>query len=132
MKKQTLGSLFAELRLKSGMTMLQISTKSGLNESTVWHLENDWPIRWETVHAILTAGLSILQGTERYEAMHALWLKKKQEKADSKPEDTNKKTLSKHATEASRRFRNLIRDLDPAQTKKVLRAAERAASRFVA
>lgn len=127
MRKQTTGGKFAEIRSKHGSTMVQISTKCGLSETAVWHLEHNLPIRWETVHSILTVGLGIPQGTRDYEAMHALWLKERQERAESKPETAGKRALSKHATEATRLFRNLVRDLDPEQTKKVLMAAKRAA-----
>ena len=127
MKKQNTGEKFAEIRRQHGATMSQIAVKCGLSETVVWHLEHNLPIRWETVHTIMTVGLSIPQGTRDYEAMHALWLKERQERAEAKPEKANKKALSKHATEATRKFRNLVRDLDPAQTKKVLMAADRTA-----
>ena len=127
MRKQTTGEKFAAIRRQHGATMIQIALKCGLSETVVWHLEHNLPIRWETVHSILTVGLGIPQGTRDYESMHALWLKERQERAESKPEAAGKRALSKHATEATRKFRNLVRDLDPVQTKKVLMAAEKSA-----
>lgn len=127
MKKQTIGRTFAGIRAEKKMTMLQIATKCGLSETVVWHLEHDWPVRWETVHLILTVAFNIHPGSEKYQAMNLLWLKHRQEKAESQSESHGKNVLTKHATEATRKFRNLVRDLDPASAKKVLAAATRAA-----
>jgi hypothetical protein len=127
MKKQTIGKMFAEMRAEKKMTMLQIAVKCGLSETVVWHLEHDWPVRWETVHLILTVAFHIHHGSEKYQAMNLLWLKHRQEKAESQPENHGKNGLTKHVTEATRKFRNLVRDLDPASAKKVLAAATRAA-----
>jgi transcriptional regulator with XRE-family HTH domain len=126
--KKTLGQVFAELRENSGLSLLAIGSKCGLAEATVWKLENDRPVRWETAHLILTVALKIKPGNPVYQNLNQLWLKQRQEKAEALPPESGSKTLSKHAVEASRRFRNLIRDLDPASTKKVLAAATRAAS----
>lgn len=127
MERQNIGRKFADLRRRANKTMLAVSEECGLSETVVWHLEHNWPIRWESVHAILTMGLGIPQGTRDYEAMHALWLKDRQDRAEKSPASKGKRTLSKHAVEATARFRDLVRNLNPEQTKKVIRAAERAA-----
>ena len=128
--KKTLGSAFGEIRREKGMTLAEVGLKCGVHESTVCNVERDRPIRWETVHLVLTKGMKIKSGSAVYQSCHELWLKQRAEVAASHPEDFAAKTLSKHATEAVRKFRNLVRELDPEQTKKVLAAAQRSARSF--
>lgn len=109
------------------MTMAEIADKCGVHESTVSNVERDRSIRWETVHLVLSVGVNIQPGSKAYQSCHLLWLKGRAEKAESHPDSFGAKTMTKHGVEATRKFRNLIRDLDPAQTKKVLAAAQRAA-----
>lgn len=127
MRKKTLGTAFAELRAKSGLTMLETGLKCDLAEPTIWKLENDRSVRWETVHTVLSVAFNTQPGSERYENFHLLWLKSRQNMAENHPEGFAKPKLSKHATEATRKFRNLVRDLSPDNAKKVLAAATRAA-----
>lgn len=108
------------------MTMAHIASKCGVHESTVSNVERDRPIRWETVHLVLSVGVNIQPGSQVYQTMHLLWLKQRQERAESQSEEHASKTLAKHAVEATRKFRELVRDLDPEQTRKVLAAAQRA------
>lgn len=127
MKKQTLGSAFGEIRREKGMTMAEIGKRCGVHESTVSNVERDRPIRWDTVHLVLSVGVNIQPGSQTYQSCHLLWLKQRAEKAESHSDSFGAKVMTKHATEATRKFRILIRELDPAQTKKVLVAAQRAA-----
>ena len=127
MKKKTMGQLFAQIRIGNYLTMREIANKCDISESVVWKVEHDWPVRWETVHLVLTVALNVISGSEKYQAMHLLWLKSRQEAVESRPDQCGKKSLSKHGVEATRKFRILIHDLDPVQTKKVLAAATRAA-----
>ena len=127
MKNKTLGEAFADLRGKSHMAMLDVANHCDLSEAVVWKLENDRPVRWETVHLILTQALEVKPESAKYQAIHRLWLAQRQEHADAKTPEHAAKTLSKHAVEATRKFRNLIRELDPAQARKVLAGAQRAA-----
>lgn len=130
MKNKTLGEAFADLRGKSHLAMLDVANHCDLSEAVVWKLERDRPVRWETVHLILTQGVNVPVGSAKYQAMHKLWLAQRQEHAEAKTPEHAAKTLSKHAVEATRKFRNLIRELDPAMTRKVLAGAQRAAARL--
>lgn len=107
--------------------MLAVATKCDVSETVIWKLEHDKPVRWETAHLILSIALKIRPGSEAYQDMHALWLKQRQEMAEAQTHEFGTQKLSKHAVEAGRKFRNLVRDLDPVQTRKVLAAAARAA-----
>jgi hypothetical protein len=127
--KTTLGQEFGKLRNRQSVTMLEAGIRSKLSESVIWKIEHDSPVRWETVHAVLVHALRCRQGTEEYQAFHALWLKQRQQLADARPEDAGTPTLSKHAVEACRKFRILIRDMDEEQTRKTLGAAMRYARR---
>lgn len=125
--KLTLGKVFDQLRNERHATQAGIASACNFSESCVWKLSHDWPTRWETVHVALTVGLHIAPGTEPYETCHLLWLKQRQERAESQPEKFAAKAMTKHAVEATRKFRILIKDLDPESAKKVLAAATRAA-----
>lgn len=129
MKKTTLGRIFGELRAAKSVTMLEAAVKARLSESVIWKIEHDSPVRWETVHAALHHALGCHPGMESYAAMHALWLAQRQKLAEARPEDAGVKTLSKHAVEACRKFRILIRDMDQDQTRRTLAAAMRYARR---
>lgn len=130
MKKRTLGMLFGEMRAASELSMLAVGEKCGLSESTVWKVERDRPVRWETVHLILAKAFNIRPLNDEYQAFNLLWMKQHAETANAQPEGHASKTLSKHAVEATRKFRNLVRDLDPAETKTVLAAAQRSAAKL--
>lgn len=127
MAKQTLGSFFRELQQEQGLSGAEIGRRCGFDQSTPSNIGRNRPIQWETVHLALTAGLKIKASSEPYKRCHELWLKQRADRAASHPPDFGAKTLSKHATEVVRKFRNLVRDLDPEQAKKVFLAAQRAA-----
>lgn len=127
MKKQTLGSVFGEIRREKRLTMAEIANKCGVHESTVSNIERNRSIRWETVHLVLSIGVNIQPGSQTYQSCHLLWLKGRQEKAEAQPEKFASKAMTKHAVEATRKFRMLIRELDPKATSKVLAAAARVA-----
>ena len=130
MSKKTLGMVFRELRGKNGMTMLEVGNIFDAHESTISKIERDKPVRWETVHMALTAGLSIKASSAEYAEFHRLWLVQRATIAESHGLTHGAKTLSKHGIEATRRFRNLIHGLNPAQTKRVLDGASRAAGKL--
>jgi len=128
MRKSTdsLGTNFMALRVEAGYTMLELSKKAGMSEATVWKIEHDRPVRWETVHALIRV-LRITAKTPRYQQFHQQWLNLRQKTAAAKPEGFWKHTLSPHAINATDKFRNLVRDLSPEDTTKVLAAATRSA-----
>jgi hypothetical protein len=128
--KKTLGQLFAGVRESNGLTMIDAALKCDLSESVVWKVEHDRPVRWETVHLLLTIALKIRKSDPTYQTAHFLWLEQRNKRADLQSPEANSKTLTKHAVEATRKFRNLVRDLDPLQTKTVLAAAQRSAAKF--
>jgi len=127
MAKITLGSKVAELRAKKHLTMAEIGNKCDLSEASYWKVERDRSVRWETVHLVAVVAFKLKPSSEEYMELHALWLKKRQEMAESQKPDFATSKLSKHAVEAGRKFRILIRDLDETQTRKVLAAASRSA-----
>jgi len=126
MKKATLATAFAELRQQSGLSMLAIANKCDISETTVWKLENSRSVRWETVHLILTIGMGVHAGTDRYTAFQALWVKARQEMAEAQAADFGVKRLPKHAVAAVSKFRTLVRDLDRERIQKVMAAVRRA------
>jgi len=127
MAKKTIGGAFGEMRAEIRMTMFEIGNRCGLTESTISNIERDKPVRWETVHLALSVGMNIHPGSIGYQACHSLWLKARAERAESHTPEFGRKTLTKHGVEATRKFRQLIHDLDPAQTNKILASATRAA-----
>ena len=127
--KKTVGSEFEAIRIAKSMTMLDVAKKCDVSESVVWKVAHDWPVRWETIHLILKVAFRVTPKAEAYREMQALWLKARQERAEALPESHGKQLLSKHATEASRKFRMLIRDMAPGDVKAVLDAAKRAAAK---
>jgi len=131
MAKITLGSKVAQLRGERGFTMLEVGHLCDISESTYWKVENDRSVRWETVHLVAVAGFKISPHHPDYQELHALWLDKRQEMAHSQTPDFAARTLSKHAVEAGRKFRNLVRDLNKKQTLLVLSAAELAAGDLI-
>lgn len=125
MSKQ-LGEVIAGIRATNALTMLEIALKCDLSEAVVWKLENNRPVRWETVHTIVSVAFNIQPHEAIYQTIHHLWLGQRNEKAKEISPALNKQLLSKHGVEACRKFRILIRDLDPAQTKEALMGAEKA------
>lgn len=119
----------AGLRASAGLTLLDAGIKSGLSESAVWKIEHEKPVRWESVHAAATT-YCLKPSDDVYQTIHHLWLQQRNQLSENKPDGTGKRLLSKHGVEASRKFRILIRSLDPEQTKKVLAAAVRAAGKI--
>lgn len=130
MKKLTISSAFAELREREGLSFLAIANKCDISEAVVWKLESDRSVRWETVHLILSVAFNIQPGSEKYDQFNRLWLKDRQERAESQPADHAARKLSKHAANAVKKFRTLIHDMDEPSAKKVLAAAERAADKL--
>lgn len=127
MAKTTLGSKVAELRAERSLTMADIGKLCDISEASYWKVEHDRSIRWETVHLISVVAFKLKPASDQYQALHALWLKNRQTMAESQTPDFATSKLSKHAIEAGRKFRILIRDLDETQTRKVLSAATRSA-----
>jgi transcriptional regulator with XRE-family HTH domain len=126
MKKATLATAFAEIRGQNGLSMLAIANKCGISETTVWKIEHGLSVRWETVHLVLTIGLGVHAGTDRYAAFQALWVKGRQEMAESQAPDFGTKRMPAHAVAAVRKFRKLVHDLDKERVSKALAAAQRA------
>lgn len=124
--KITLGSEFHRLRTESCQTLDSIAKRCRIAESTVWKVERDHPVRWETVHLCLLIGLRIAAGTDRYQTLHALWLAARNREAENRPPDKGTKKLSKHAAAAVKEFRALVRDLDRRGISKVMAAVRRA------
>lgn len=125
MKKPTLAASFAALRQSRRLTLLAIANACDLAETTIHKVEAGRPVRWETLHLILSTGFKIRIGTPQYEEFHRLWLKSKAEGAAKRPADHSKKKLSPHAAAAVKAFRNIIRDQDGPITRKAVLAAGR-------
>jgi transcriptional regulator with XRE-family HTH domain len=124
MEKITLGTKVAQLREERGLTMLEVGQLCDISESTYWKVERDRSVRWETVHLVAVAGFKFSPHHPDYQELHALWLEKRQTMAESQTPEFASRTLSKHAVEAGRKFRNLIRNLSKKQTLLVLSGAE--------
>ena len=125
--KNTLSQEFAALRTRRGMTLLEIAEKCNLAESTVWKIENNRSVRWETVHLVLSVALGCPPGTERYHAMQALWVIARQEMAESQTTTFATPKIKPHTAAAIRKLRKIITPLDETKTAKVVAAALRAA-----
>ena len=130
MKKQTLPNAFAELRKKVGLTMLETANKCDLAETTVWKIENGKSIRWETVHLVLAVAFNVQPGTSTYESFNHLWLKARQEMAESQTEDFAQTKASLHAVAAVRKFRKQVSDLDETECRYVVDTVNRAIYRL--
>jgi transcriptional regulator with XRE-family HTH domain len=121
--KTTLSSSFAEFRQERHLTLLAIAKKCDIAETTVFKVEQGRPVRWETLHLILTVGMKLPPKSDRYAEFHRLWLLQRSEMARNRPKDSGKKKLTKHAAAAVKAFRNIIRDLDEPATRKAVLAA---------
>jgi len=120
MKKATLQASFAALRAEKGLTLLALATSCGLAETTPHKVESGKPVRWETLHLLLSVGMRVQPGTTQYSEFHRLWLAQMAAISDSKPTGHSRKKLSAHSADAVKKFRAAIRDLDPADTRKVM------------
>jgi transcriptional regulator with XRE-family HTH domain len=127
MKRESVGSIFGELRAGRNLTMADAASKSGLSEALIWNVEHDRPVRWETVHRILVRAFRMGSSNEKYQRIRELWLKSRQEKASGIADNHSKRKLPAHAIEATRKFRNLVRDLNEETARRILAAAERSA-----
>lgn len=121
---KTLGSHFRKLRINQSLDMADVSSRCKLDRSTISNIERDRPIRWETVHAALVMGLGVHVDSEAYYRCHQYWLDRRAEIAKTQPDGHAAKTLSRHATEAVRKFRDLIRNLDPKSVFIAFKAAQ--------
>jgi transcriptional regulator with XRE-family HTH domain len=130
MKKATLAKSFAALRAERGLTLMEVANSCDLAQTTVLKVEAGRSVRWETLHLILTVGMNVLPGSEKYEAFHRLWLMHRAEIAEGQAPDFSAKKLSKHAAAAMKNFRALIRDLDEVAVEKVLAAATKASTKL--
>ena len=122
MKKATLAKSFAALRAERGLTLMEVANSCDLAQTTILKVEAGRSVRWETLHLILTVGMNILPGTEKYEAFHRLWLMHRADIAEAQTPDFSAKKLSKHAAAAMKKFRALIRDLDEVRVAKIMAA----------
>jgi hypothetical protein len=86
-------------------------------------------VRWETLHLILTVGMSVKKETRRYREFHRMWLAQRQQMAEHQDPGLNTKKLSPHATVAVTEFRRMIRDLDEASVSQVMMWTRRAVQR---
>lgn len=129
MDKPTLSNTFSALRAERHITLLAIANKCNLAETTVYKVERGLSVRWETLHVILAVGLNIQAGTTAYESFHRLWMQQRQDMAESMPEDHATKKLSKTAATATKKFRDLVRDLDEASIRRALAAAKRSVAK---
>ena len=120
--KKTLGRVVAGIRRKNALTMLETALKCDLSETVVWKLEKDRPVRWETVHTILSLAFNIHSHEALYQTVHHLWLEQRNKKAEEISPLLNERLLSKHGVEATRKFRKVIHGMSREKTKKVLEA----------
>lgn len=127
MKRETVGGIFGEIRAAKHLTMADTASRAGLSETLIWNVEHDRPVRWETVHRILSKAFRMGTSNEKYQRIRELWIRSRQEKAGTIAEDYGKPKLPAHAIEATRKFRNLVRDLNEDTARKILAAAERSA-----
>ena len=106
--------------------MLESALKCGLAEATVWKVEKNEPVRWETVHLLLVHAFGIRAKTPTYQGLHALWLRGRQERAEHRPEDSGKVKAAEHEIAAVRKFRTAVRGKSEDAVKKAIAAALRA------
>jgi transcriptional regulator with XRE-family HTH domain len=125
MKRETLGSRFAKIRETTGLSMLDSAIKCGLAESTVWKVEHDEMVRWETVHLLLVHSFKIKIDSDIYKSMHALWTKDRRHRADHRADDAGKIKAAPHELSAVRKFRKAVRGKSAEVVKKAVAAALR-------
>jgi transcriptional regulator with XRE-family HTH domain len=107
MKKATLAKSFAALRAERGLTLKEVADSCDLAQTTILKVEAGRSVRWETLHLILTVGMDVLPGTEKYDAFHRLWLMHRAEIAEAQAPDFAARKLSKHAAAAIKEIRAL-------------------------
>jgi transcriptional regulator with XRE-family HTH domain len=129
MKKQTLATAFAALREKSGLSMLAVAQKCDISETTVWKVEHGLSVRWETIHLILTASMRVPTGSQQYQDFQALWVKQRQEMAESQSPEFGRPRMSPSAVAAVRKFRKLVHDMDEKRLKRFMAAVTQSARR---
>ena len=125
MKRKTLGSEMRRLRLEKNLTLLEVGKLAGFCEASICHIELDRPVRWETIHLALLLALKINQKDPIYSEMNQLWLAGRKHHAENLPDGYASKTLSQHAVAAVKQFREIVRDLDEDQCRKMIVASRR-------
>lgn len=129
MKVATLAEDFEALRKSKHMTFLEIANRCDLNETTVHKVSSGRTVRWETLHLILSIGMSVHPGTSDYESIHRLWMAQREKIAAAKPADKAKKKSSKHEDFAIAQFRKLIKGKSAAKVREITAAAVKAAKK---
>ncbi|MFT4175026.1 MAG: hypothetical protein QM627_00075 [Luteolibacter sp.] len=87
----------------------------------IWNAENGRPVKWETLHLILTVGMKIRPASEEYKLIHDLWLEQRQQQADTKPATKYKQLAPVHEISAVAAFRRAIKGLTKSDVKKIVR-----------
>lgn len=130
MTKATLASEFKKLRLRTGKTLRAISAECDLSPAVAWKIENRKPVRWETLHTILSVSLKQQTGSPDYDNIHRLWLQQRKELAESAPATKWRHNLSKEASAAVAGFRKLLQGRPAKEVSEIYKSAARTALRI--
>jgi len=115
--KETLALAWVELREKRGISQREVGRLCDLSNVTAWKVENDKPLRWETLHTMLQDGLGIRFGSPDYEKIHRLWMEARGHHADARPQGHAKRNPDLDVLKAVSAFRRKIAKLTPEQRK---------------
>ena len=99
-----------------------------LSKTTPWKVENGKPVRWETMHVMLVAGLHCHPATPDYENIHRLWLAERVKRSEYIPDGYAKRKAGDVVIDGMATVRKAITGRPVAEVRKIVAAALRKAA----
>ncbi len=128
MKRSTLGKAFKDLRESRGKLQEEVASACDYSKTTPWKVENDRPVRWETLHTMLVAGLRCHPGSPDYENIHRLWIAQRVKRSESTPDGYAKRKAAPAAVQGVAAVRVALAGRPDAEVRKIVAAALRKAA----
>lgn len=128
MKTTTLAEAFKRRREKLGLTQEAVALSCDLTKTTPWKVEAGKPVRWETMHVMLVAGLQCHPGSADYENMHRLWVAQRVARSENTPDGYARRKAGASVVDGMSAVRKAIAGRPPAEVRKIVAAALRKAA----
>lgn len=105
-----------------------VAESCDLSKTTPWKVEHGKPVRWETMHVMLVAGLQCHPGSADYENIHRLWLAARVKRSGETPDAYAKRKATPAAVQAVSVIRIALAGRPDAEVRKIIAAALRKAA----
>ena len=128
MKTTTLAEAFKTLREGKGRTQEMVAESCDLSKTTPWKVEHGKPVRWETMHVMLVAGLECHPGSAAYENIHRLWIAERVKRSESTPDGYAKRKAGDVVIDGMSTVRKAITGRPVEEVRKIVAAALRKAA----